>query len=273
MIQFDTQLLALICGHFCGDFILQSERMVTLKQTHSLWMCAHAAIVALITWLLLGNLSAWWLMTIIAATHLLIDTYKIRINSERMQTAAVPPGAAEQRTGDNASNSHYSRIFFWFFFDQALHLLVLILLWSLLRSDSGSLFAYNSWSLLWGSDYSKALILVTGLALGVCAVGVVLKMQMAQLASALPNISSRGLPRGGKTIGTLERLLVFLFVLAGRPEGIGFVVAAKSVFRIGDLTNRAERDQAEYIMIGTLRSFTYALVFAFTTQWLIRQVG
>ena len=273
MIQCDTQLLALLCGHFCGDFILQSERLVTLKQTRPLWMCAHAATVALVTWLLLGNLGAWWLMAIIAATHLLIDTCKIRLGSPQSYATALPLDCTNEGGKIHSSSSSCGRSLFWFFLDQALHLAVLFLLWFGLQGDPGALFAHNAWNILWGTAYNQALILTTGLALGVFAVGVVLKLQMDEFALSLIHISPQGLPKGGKTIGILERLLVFLFVLVEKPEGIGFIVAAKSVFRISDLTNRTERDQAEYIMIGTLRSFTYALVLAFTTQWFLRHMG
>ena len=99
-----------------------------------------------------------------------------------------------------------------------------------------------------------------------------MKYQMVRFAAELAEEVKQGLPRGGKIIGMLERLLAFMFVLAGKPEGVGFVIAAKSVFRIGALTNREDRDHAEYIMIGTLRSFTYALIIAFSTKWLIGHI-
>jgi hypothetical protein len=67
----------------------------------------------------------------------------------------------------------------------------------------------------------------------------------------------------------LERFLIFLFVLAGHPEGAGFLVAAKSVFRFGELTNHQNRMEAEYITIGTLMSFSWGLAVALVTKLLI----
>lgn len=56
----------------------------------------------------------------------------------------------------------------------------------------------------------------------------------------------------GRFIGWLERALTFGLMVARQPEGVGFLLAAKSVLRIGDLKDPADRTHAEYIIIGTL---------------------
>ncbi len=60
-------------------------------------------------------------------------------------------------------------------------------------------------------------------------------------------------------IGILERLFVFVFVVTNHWEAIGFLLAAKSVFRFGDLTSSKDRKLTEYILIGTLLSFGIAI--------------
>ncbi len=62
----------------------------------------------------------------------------------------------------------------------------------------------------------------------------------------------------------LERLLVFSFILLNQWEAIGFLLAAKSVFRFGDLTNAKDRQLTEYILIGTLLSFGIAIIISLT---------
>ena len=57
----------------------------------------------------------------------------------------------------------------------------------------------------------------------------------------------------------LERLFVFVFVVTANWEGIGFLLAAKSVFRFGDLKESKDRKLTEYILIGTLLSFGIAI--------------
>jgi hypothetical protein len=68
-----------------------------------------------------------------------------------------------------------------------------------------------------------------------------------------------GLPMAGLWIGRLERLLILGFVTLGYVEGVGFLVAAKSVFRFGELSDRNNRAEAEYIFVGTLISFAIAM--------------
>ena len=48
---------------------------------------------------------------------------------------------------------------------------------------------------------------------------------------------------------------VFLFVVIDFWEGIGFLLAAKSIFRFGDLKENKDIRLTEYILIGTLLSF------------------
>jgi hypothetical protein len=74
-----------------------------------------------------------------------------------------------------------------------------------------------------------------------------------------------GFASGGRVIGQYERLLIFSFILAESPVAIGLLVAAKSILRFGDLRNSHDRKQAEYVIIGTLMSFTYATLVAYAT--------
>jgi len=68
------------------------------------------------------------------------------------------------------------------------------------------------------------------------------------------------LESAGKLIGMLERVLVFVFIYMGRWEGVGFLLAAKSVFRFGDLKDAHSMKLTEYVLIGTLLSFGIAIV-------------
>ncbi|GAB54954.1 hypothetical protein GPUN_0819 [Glaciecola punicea ACAM 611] len=69
-----------------------------------------------------------------------------------------------------------------------------------------------------------------------------------------------GLQTAGEYIGALERFLIITFVLLGQFAAIGFLLAAKSVFRFGDMRRQNDRKLTEYIMLGTLLSFSFALL-------------
>ena len=78
------------------------------------------------------------------------------------------------------------------------------------------------------------------------------------------------LKNAGKWIGIIERFLVLTFTLLGTFEPIGFLIAAKSVFRFGDLTNSKDTKRTEYVLIGTLVSFSIAIIIGLLTKQLIR---
>ena len=61
----------------------------------------------------------------------------------------------------------------------------------------------------------------------------------------------------GKYIGILERLLIFILVLADSLEGVTFLFAAKSITRYKRISE--EQGFAEYYLLGTLLSVVWAL--------------
>ena len=73
-----------------------------------------------------------------------------------------------------------------------------------------------------------------------------------------------GLKDGGKLIGELERALIFVFIFIGQPGGIGFLVAAKSILRFQEAK---DQKLAEYVLIGTLLSFSLAIAIASAAKW------
>jgi hypothetical protein len=101
--------------------------------------------------------------------------------------------------------------------------------------------------------YLTALIFITVVS------GIVMRELMAKWTTAMNVRNEESLDNAGKYIGILECLFVFLFVITGRWEGIGFLLTSKSVFRFGDLKESKDRKLTEYILIGTLLSFGIAV--------------
>ena len=105
--------------------------------------------------------------------------------------------------------------------------------------------------------------LSAGLIVTTRAGGMAVGMLMAPWADSTPE----GLKGGGKAIGLLERGLIFLLILTGQAAGIGFLIAAKSVLRFGTVAD--DRKVSEYVIIGTLASFAWAIAMAFATLALL----
>jgi hypothetical protein len=106
-------------------------------------------------------------------------------------------------------------------------------------------------------------VLVAGAVLATRAGGFVLGLLMGRFGE----VGLDGLPGGGRLIGSLERGIIFLLILAGEPGGIGFLIAAKSVLRFGAV--REEARLSEYVIIGTLASFAWAMGAALGTVMML----
>ena len=114
--------------------------------------------------------------------------------------------------------------------------------------------------------YFAALSCVSGIALCVPAGGVLISRLLRPFTHEIRESDITGLAQGGQYIGWLERILVMLLVLMDQPNGIGFLIAAKSILRFGEIKDANQRKVAEYIIIGTFLSFGWALLISVLTQ-------
>jgi hypothetical protein len=102
-------------------------------------------------------------------------------------------------------------------------------------------------------------IIALGYVLVVWPIGYVTGVFTAPWRGAIEGKSPQGLQNAGLWIGRLERVLIVTAILANQFALIGFLVAAKSVLRFADIQNNKNRQEAEYVLVGTLFSFTAAI--------------
>jgi hypothetical protein len=247
--------LSLVTAHLLADFVLLSDKDAENKQPPAvLWR--RALMVAGLSYLLAGAWRWWMLPVVIGGTHFLIDRIKIALNRKGIG---------------------------WFAAGQAVHLLVII---GVARWLTACGPVTSEWVNLWGTAFLKGMVVISGLIVTTHVGGVVVEILVqphledmkkpkpagnGQTPATLPE-QDRGLVKGGRSIGRWERGLIFFLAMIGKPEAVAFLVAAKSIFRFGELTNRQNRAEAEYITIGTLMSFTWGLVMAWITWQVFGQL-
>lgn len=233
--------LALFAAHLLADFVLQTDWIAQHKKRFDI-LLAHAAMVGAVAILAIGmsNWDATGAIGVITLTHLAMDALK---------THKLPPDRL------------------WAFaLDQGVHILVVfgVSLWM------PGLAAQGWWALMPGDDqalYYAALVLLSGLIAAVPLGGIVISLIVKPLFPVTGKKAPiGGMANAGRYIGWLERGLTLLLVLIKQPEGIGFLLAAKSILRFGDIKNDHDRSQAEYIIIGTFMSFGWGLLAAILTQ-------
>lgn len=242
-------LVCLIAAHLIGDFILQGQKKANSKSNVFI-LLKHSCIVAALSYIICGIWEIWEIPVVIFVTHSAIDFIKASI---KKKTAYL------------------------FLIDQAAHLLVMVILALIITNENATIYVF--WVNLLGSDFIKVLIVLSG---GIAAVksgsiliGLAVEPFIREIAEhnggegQQEKPLNRGLRSGGSVIGQLERSLIFIFILIGQPEGIGFLIAAKSIFRFGEIKEPKHRREAEYIIIGTLMSFSYGILISYATKFFL----
>jgi hypothetical protein len=220
--------LKLLLAHVLGDFVLQPDRWIQNKRQRkhrSTSLYLHLGIHALALLLLLQfDLTYWAGILVILFTHFLIDLAKLNL---------------ENRYDNNLL----------FLLDQVSHGLVLV----------GVVFFYHPFEINTAVLYSPASLLLLLSVFSVTSVSAII-MRLLMNRWQLPEDSEEdSLPKAGKYIGMLERLLVFGFIVLQQWTAIGWLIAAKSVLRFSDLSRAKDRKLTEYVLIGTLLSFGLAI--------------
>lgn len=220
-------LLRLLIAHLIGDFILQSDKWVKEKETKKLAsgkLYLHVLIHGLLSLLLMWDLSLWYIAVIISISHLIIDAGKILIQKEKNKRLL-------------------------FFIDQVLHLLVIALIVVTIHTEIIEIEFTN-----------QHLLTILSIIFLAQPASILVKTLISVYTPKTEIGENESLVNAGKYIGILERLLVFVFIATDHWEGVGFLIAAKSIFRFSDLTESKDRKLTEYILIGTLLSFGIAIL-------------
>lgn len=234
-------LIKLIIVHFIGDFLLQPKSWVDDKERRkgkSFKLYLHTLIHGLLAFLILWDVNHWLLAILVMVSHGIIDILKLYAQKEH-----------------NKSN--------WFLIDQLLHIICILGLWVFFFKPELNFASWFENTSAW--VYLFALLFITIVS------GVFMRELMNNWSKALNESNDESLNNAGKYIGMLERLFVFVFVVTGNWEGIGFLLAAKSVFRFGDLKESKDRKLTEYILVGTLLSFGIAIATGILTLKLIAE--
>lgn len=221
-------ILKITLAHLLGDFVFQTNKMVEDigdKKLKSFYLYAHIFIHLLLTLILTGFERKYILASIILAlSHLAIDIItKIYIKN----------------TLSTISN---------FLVDQLLHLTAIAVF----------IRYFHNYNINFKMIFSNQNYLLIIAFVSLTYVAAILIKKIIEIFNyPLPN---GGLKNAGKYIGMLERLFVFGFIVTSFWEGIGFLLAAKSIFRFGDLKENKDIKLTEYILIGTLLSFGIAML-------------
>lgn len=201
-------------------------------------MYIHIAITFLFTYIALGSWQPLWIPIVIGVSHFAIDLLKLYIKESPWR----------------------------FITDQLLHIIVIVTCWLLYTSQLNILSTEFAFS--WGSP--KVLIYIISYILVSMPTSILVVELTKKWDLEVNGNNSDSLKNAGKWIGIIERILILTFTILGKYEPIGFMLAAKSIFRFGDLTNSKDRKRTEYVLVGTLLSFSISIIIGLMTNQIIQ---
>lgn len=218
----------LFLAHLIGDFLLQPNTWVLHKEERkaaSKYLYFHVLIHFAVTLFLLWDFSYWKIALVILVSHYAIDLLKLYV-APLFDNKSIP-----------------------FFIDQALHIIVLYCCayFGNLWEHTQQIYETLDWQLV------TAIVFVS------FPVAIIMSKLLEKMSVQL-EMDHKSLPNAGKYIGIIERLFVLIFIILDHWEAIGLLITAKSVFRFNDLKESNSRKLTEYILIGTLLSFGFAIL-------------
>jgi hypothetical protein len=237
-------LLRLVIAHLLADFVFQTNLVAKEKKNGlaSKYFYFHLLIVGALTYLLLPGWNNIMGPIAVMLIHGLIDWGKSRIKKDTT----------------------------WLFvMDQTLHLLTLLVYWIIITNNT---FGDTLRAMAAMTFQTKSLIIIAAYLTISMPAGILIGYLTKRWQDEIKGEGSKSLKDAGKWIGIIERTLVLTFIFLQQWSAIGFLLAAKSVFRFGDLKDGTQQKKTEYILIGTFLSFTFSVAMGILVRFLLEKV-
>jgi hypothetical protein len=224
-------LIRLLIAHLLTDFVFQSDTWVELRMKngwHSRHLYLHGIAAGILAYVFSGLWNMLWIPAAVITTHILIDGIKARYENNLQS----------------------------FFADQFGHFSVLLVIWVLIISpDPEDIAALGQFffpgTKFWVIAVAYLIIIWPSSVL----INMITEKWRKDISEKEGTEKDKSLEKAGTWIGWLERFLILTFILLEQYAAIGFLVAAKSIFRFSE-----SRKVGEYVLIGTLLSFVIAVI-------------
>lgn len=243
-----TVFAGLLLVHLLGDFYFQTQKMADRKKERFSWTVCHSLVYMLCSgilfFLFLPGMKLRY-AALFVLSHAFIDIVKY---------AVLRLFRAGNLSAGNFMNSRNV-----FLIDQAAHLIMILgTAYWMCMSDSAELYRKGIGEFLNAFDLSGTILLRWAVVLVLIhkpaniLIAGILSFYRPEDDEDLSSGKVRKDRNAGRMIGTLERVIMVLFIAIGQYSAVGLVLTAKSIARY----DRISKDQqfAEYYLLGTLLS-------------------
>ncbi|WP_040214977.1 DUF3307 domain-containing protein [Clostridium polynesiense] len=253
--MFKEYFVLLLLVHVLGDYYFQTSFMARKKDKSVKWVFIHFICFWLTTVIIMVPLLFWKVLfigTIYAAIHGVIDLLKYYYIKNQKGLSIIKDRNL-------------------FLLDQMIHMISLVVISYILTVNYPPIYVdYYHISInlkiqdffhIIGIPVMTFVSWVTALLLITKPANITISKLLAAYRPDNKDEESKKDKNAGRFIGTMERILILIFISIGQYSAIGLVLTAKSIARYDRISK--ERDFAEYYLLGTLISTAFVIVAGF----------
>lgn len=256
--MFKGYLILFLIAHVIGDFYIQNSKMAEKKMESIKWVLLHIFCHWIVMLLIYLPIMSWKFLigvTLTAILHCFVDIAKyILYKNKKIEITQIKDRNL-------------------FFIDQIIHMIILIgISYCFARYSLQPVITKNSLQPLLTEAFLNffqtigippihvlSWILALLLIHKPANIAISKLLMVYRLENGVEN--NKGNITVGEFIGTMERIMMLIFIFIGQYSLIGLVLTAKSIARYDRIAK--EKDFAEYYLLGTLMSTVAAVVVSF----------
>ena len=251
--MFKEYFIILLLSHILGDYYFQTDKMAKKKEKSFKWLIVHC-IVYWLSFILISipvfSFEMFLIDTIMAVLHFIIDSVKYYF---------VDSVCSKEKNTLIRKRNIY-------FIDQGIHLLYLAVVSYILTISNFTVevnYIINDFFSVLELSKMKIISWITVLLIlhKPANISIASLLAVYKPLSTEDGASSSHIHNPGEFIGTLERIIILIFISITQYSAIGLVLTAKSIARYDRISK--EKDFAEYYLLGTLLSTVLSIVVSF----------
>lgn len=244
--MFKEIFILLLLGHIAGDFYVQTDKISHMKENSVKWVAVHSCLYlgsVMLVCCVLSSIHMWTMAVLAALTHAAVDFGKFYYNKGKILSVQ------KQRTV--------------FIIDQLLHISVLVIAAYFVAQKGAGLhinkFTENFFNTI-EIPYWPAISWLTVLLLLHKPANIFITKVMSAYRPD-KEMNEDNDKNAGRFIGTLERIIMVIFLSIQQYSAVGLVLTAKSIARYNKIAEKPSF--AEYYLLGTLMSTLCAVIVSF----------
>lgn len=253
--MFKEYFVLLLLAHIIGEFYFQSEKMLKKKETKVKWILLHSILywgAFLGVSILMLSKELFILGIVLSAIHMGIEFIKFGIIK------------LKQKKKKNGLSSIEKRDIY--VLEQIIHILCVLVVSCYLTYENYQITTYYIFKVFFDIVQISKINMLYWITI-LLAIHKPANITISHLISAYkPNKNTNELNftedyMAGRFIGTLERIVILIFIVIGQYSAIGLVLTAKSIARYDEIAKN--KITAEYYLLGTLLSTVFVIILSF----------